>query len=59
LKINGVDDKAGYELVKKARLDLKEKRVLITKTGKAMREQALSFQKAVISKEKELVAIVE
>lgn len=59
LKINGVDDKHWYEIVKSARLDLKEKRVAITKTGKQMREQAIVFQKAVISKEKELVAIIE
>ena len=41
------------------RMKLREARVNITKTGKAMREGALKFQKAVIAKENELVAIVE
>lgn len=41
------------------RMKLREARVAITKTGKAMREDALKFQKDVIAKEKELVAIVE
>lgn len=59
LEIKGVDDKDGYSLVDVARKNLKSKRVEITKTGKAMRDDALKFQRAVIAKEKELVGIIE
>lgn len=59
LTITGIDDKAGYEAVHKARMELKAVRVNITKTGKSMREEALKFQKDVIAKEKDLVEMVE
>lgn len=45
--------------IKEARIGLKNARVEITKNGKALREDALAFQKAVIAKEKEFVAIIE
>ena len=45
--------------VKEKRISLKNMRVVITKKGKELREDALAFQKAVIAKEKELVAIIE
>lgn len=54
-----VDDPKQVEAVKKVRIELKNARVAITKTGKEMREEALSYQKAVITKEKELIAIIE
>lgn len=57
--INGVDDKAGYELAQKVRIKLKNARVEIQKTGKLLRADALAFQKAVIEREKELIAIVD
>lgn len=47
------------EEVKKARIQLKTARVAITKKGKELRDDAIKFQKAVIAKEKELVAIIE
>lgn len=59
LSINGVEDKQGYALVHEARMKLKNARVEITKVGKALRADALSFQRAVIEKEKELIAIIE
>lgn len=59
LTIKGVDDKEGYLAVDEARKHLKAVRVKITKTGKELRAEALSFQKAVIAKEKELVEIIE
>lgn len=59
LEINGVDDKTGYSIVDEARKDLKNKRVLISKTGKAMRDDANKFAKNVISLEKELIAMIE
>lgn len=52
-------DKEQIEVVKKARLGLRNVRVRIEKTGKAMREDALAFQKKVIAKENELIAIIE
>lgn len=59
LVINGVDDTQGYQAVHKYRMELKNKRVIITKTGKEAREKALAFQKEVIAYEKELVSIIE
>ena len=59
LSIGGVEDKGGYAIVNAARKDLKEKRVAITKLGKQLRDDANKFAKAVIGKEKELVAIIE
>jgi hypothetical protein len=52
-------DKAQLRKIKDARLSIRDARVAITKTGKALREDALKFQKAVIAKEKELIAIIE
>ena len=43
LEISGIDDKTGYLIVDEARKDLKSKRVLIAKTGKAMRDDANKF----------------
>src|SRR3990167_4226116 len=47
------------ELAHKKRIELRDARVRITKTGKGLREEAVAFQKAAIGKEKELVAIIE
>ena len=60
-KIQTIDleDKSQLETVKKSRIELKTARVAITKKGKELREEALVFQRAVISKEKELIAIIE
>ena len=59
LKIQNVDDKEGYSKVDYARKDLKQKRVLITNTGKELRAEAITFQRSVINIEKELVGIIE
>jgi len=45
--------------VKKAQLDLRDKRVYIEKTLKEVRQKAIDFQKAVIQQEKDLVAIID
>lgn len=42
-----------------ARIDLRDMRVSITKRGKELRDGALKFQKEVISREKELVSMIE
>ncbi len=59
ITVSDINDKAQIEVVRKARIELKTARVAITKKGKEMREEANAFQKAVIAKEKELVAIIE
>ncbi len=59
LVINGIEDKEGYSAVHKQRIELKNTRVLIAKTGKEAREKALAFQKEVIAYEKELIGIIE
>lgn len=59
LVIAGPDDKIGYDRVHKKRMSLKAARVEITKTGEAIRANAIKFQKAVIEKEKELVAVIQ
>lgn len=59
LTIQGIDDKEGYERVHKARMVLRDTRTNLQKTGKMLRADALKFQKAVIEKEKELIALIE
>lgn len=54
-----LDDPGQLETVKRARIKLRDARVSIEKTGKAYREDALAYQRAVITKEKELIAIIE
>ena len=51
-------DKAQLELVRTSRITLKKKRVQIEKFGKALRDDANKFAKAVIEKEKELIGII-
>ncbi len=59
LEIKGIDDIDGYGIVNAKRKELKMARVEITKTGKKLRESAIAFQKQVIEKEREFVAIIE
>ena len=54
-----LENKEQVAIVKEGRIKLKKARVQIEKKGKELREEALAFQKAVISKEKELIAIIE
>ena len=54
-----IDDPKQLEQVKGARLKLRDARVAIEKTGKKYREDALAYQRAVIQKEKSLIAIIE
>ena len=54
-----LDNKLQLEIVKEYRIKLKNARVNITKYGKILREDALRFQKDVITKEKELISIIE
>ena len=57
LKINGVEDKDGYKKVRQARIELKNARVEVQNDAKALRENAVKFQKTVIAREKELILI--
>lgn len=59
LKINGIEDKEGFTKVSEARKKLKAERVQIEKDAKELREGAVKFQKTVIARERELIAIIE
>lgn len=58
LKIVSPEDRSGIEAVKKARIAIKNERVRIEKKGKEFRDQATKFNKAVLAKEKEYLAII-
>lgn len=59
LKINGLDDKAGFKAVEDARKHCKQLRVLAVNICKSGREEAVKTQKDWIAKEKEIVAAIE
>lgn len=59
IKINGKDDHAGYKLADQKRKEIKTMRVAITKTAKTLRQEAIDYQKMVISKEKLLIEALE
>lgn len=54
-----VTEESGMEVVKETRTKLVKARRRIEVTGKAMRDDANKFAKAVIAREKELVSIIE
>lgn len=56
LTIAGVDDKNGYDMVKLARYECRDLRILAVKIAKKGREHANAVSKAWINKEKEIVA---
>lgn len=58
LKIKGAEDKDGYKKVREARIELKNERVAVENDAYALRENAIKFQKAVITREKQLVGII-
>ena len=57
--LDDLGDIMQLKVVKEHRAILKDARVKITKTGKMLRADALKFQKDVLVKEKELIAIIE
>jgi len=59
IKINGIEDENGYEIAKIAKKELQTLRTNIKKYGKAKRDEAIQYQKAIIKSENELVEIVE
>lgn len=58
LSINGIEDKNGYDAAKKARKELGDMRIAITKTGKAAREDARKYAQRVIDQEKEYLSVI-
>lgn len=54
LKIEGIDDKEGLEKVHAARIEVKTKRVEVDKLRKQLNETALTFQRAVNARAKEI-----
>lgn len=58
-EITAVDSKDAREQAHRAAMDLKNARTTINKTGKAARDDANAFSKAVIDEEKRLIAIIE
>ncbi len=59
LMLTDPTDKGLLKKVTEARIGIKNARVNITKTGKGLREDALAFQRAIITREKQLIAIIE
>lgn len=57
--ITQVSDKNGRELAHGVAMELRDARVTIEKTGKAARDDATKFSRAVIDEEKRLVSITE
>lgn len=58
LTVTDFEDAEQIAKVKDHRLLMRDTRVSITKRGKELREEAVAFQKAVITKEKELIEII-
>lgn len=59
LTATDLEDPAQLKVVKTARITLRDARVKVEKAGKAAREDALKYQKDVLAKERELIAIIE
>lgn len=59
LSLSDLTDAEQLKIIKSNRIYWRDTRVTIAKKGKELREEALSFQKAVIAREKELIAIFE
>lgn len=54
-----LQDATQLEVVKKARIKLRDARVLIEKTGKSYRDEATKYSREVIEKERSLIALIE
>jgi chemotaxis protein histidine kinase CheA len=59
LTINGLDDKAGYDQVHKARMDMRDLRVKIEKKRKELKEDSLSYGRAIDAEAKRINAMIE
>ena len=56
--VTEIKDKADYQLVKTAAIKLRDTRVVIEKAGKAARDDANLFSKAVIQEERRLIGLI-
>ena len=56
--VTEIKDKADYQLVKTAAIKLRDTRVVIEKAGKAARDDATQFSKAVIQEERRLIGLI-
>lgn len=54
-----ITDKAALAVFAENQKELQQARLLVTKTGKALREESTAFSKAVIAREKELLGVIE
>lgn len=59
LKINGIEDKSGYETVHKARMDVKNRRVAVEHKRKELKEDAVRFGKAVDAEANRIKSLLE
>lgn len=59
LRINGINDIAGYKAVFQALQDVKQDRIKIEKMRKALKQDALDYGRAVDAKAKEIQALIE
>jgi len=59
MKIKDIDDLAGYKFVVQGEKDLKKLRTTIGKVRKTLTAPAISFQKGMIEKEKEILEIIQ
>lgn len=58
LKINGIDDRAGYLAVREARLKVKAARIEVEKTRKELKEDALKYGRMVDGEAKRITAML-
>lgn len=58
IKLDNPEDSKQVKIVHDKRIELRDMRIVITKKGKELRDDANKFAKAVIEKEKELLAII-
>lgn len=59
LRIDGIDDKKGFDIVHKARMDVKNHRVAVEKKRKELKADAWAYGKMVDSEAKRLTAMLE
>ena len=58
LMINGIDDRAGYNIVHRARMMVKDKRISVEKRRKELKADALAFGRTVDARAKQLTALL-
>ncbi len=59
LKVDDIDDKEGYQLVRTARMNIKAKRIDVEKTRKGLKEESLTFGRAVDGEAKRIISLLQ